>query len=53
MFGLPENLPVSELPIYNDVMKHYSLIKYELEPNKTTKKPTNHYISERFAQEIL
>lgn len=53
VFGLPEKLPVSQLPTYNDVMKYYLFIRYELKPDKTTKEPTVHDISERLATEIL
>lgn len=53
VFGLPEKLPVSKLPTYSDVMKNYLFIKYELKPDKTTKEPTVHDISERLAMEVL
>lgn len=53
VFGLPEKLPVSQLPTYNDVMKYYLYIKYELKTDKTTKEPTVQEISERLAQEVL
>ncbi|CAG4988526.1 unnamed protein product [Parnassius apollo] len=53
VFGLPEKLPVAQLPTYNDVMKNYLFIKYELKPDKKTKEPTIHDISERLAQEVL
>lgn len=53
VFGLPEKLPVSQLPTYNDVMKYYLFIKYELKTDKTTKEPTVHDISEKLAQEVL
>ncbi|PZC84565.1 hypothetical protein B5X24_HaOG204595 [Helicoverpa armigera] len=51
--GLPEKLPVSQLPTYNDIMKYYLVIKNELKPDITTKEPTVHEISERLAQEVL
>ncbi|XP_060808125.1 uncharacterized protein LOC132903564 [Amyelois transitella] len=53
VFGLPEKLPLSQLPTYNAVMKNYLFIKYELKPDKTTKEPTVHDISERLTTEIL
>ncbi|CAG9792722.1 unnamed protein product [Diatraea saccharalis] len=53
VFGLPQKLPVSQLPTYNDVMKYYLFIKYQLKPDNTTKEPTVHDISEILAQEIL
>lgn len=53
VFGLPEKLPVSQLPTYNAVMKYYLFIKYELKLSKTTKEPTVHDISQRLATEIL
>lgn len=53
VFGLPEKLPVSQLPTYNAIIKHYLFIKLELKPDKTTKEPTVHDISERLATEIL
>lgn len=53
VFGLPEKLPVSQLPTYNDIMKYYLFIRHELKPDITTKEPTVHEISERLAQEVL
>ncbi|KAL4712991.1 hypothetical protein ACJJTC_012061 [Scirpophaga incertulas] len=53
VFGLPEKLPVSQLPTYSDVMKYYIFIKYQLKTDKTTKEPTVHDISEILAEEIL
>ncbi|KAL4720314.1 hypothetical protein ACJJTC_013568 [Scirpophaga incertulas] len=53
VFGLPEKLPVSQLPTYSEVMKYYIFIKYQLKTDKTTKEPTVHDISEILAEEIL
>lgn len=53
VFGLPQKLPASQLPTYNDVMKNYLYIKHELKPDNTTKEPTVHEISEKLADEVI